>query len=62
MNHTREQPGDLRQSRKLNNSTGVVAEYDASGCVRETYYYTSDEAWLEKILERNASGGSREAS
>ena len=62
MNDTQQRPWDVRQAKKLNNSTGVVTEYDASGCMRETYYYTSDEAWLEKILERNVGGGSQEAS
>lgn len=52
----RERPRPLRQGKRLSNGTVVVTEYDASGrLVRETHY-TSDKAWVTKIVE----GGSEE--
>jgi hypothetical protein len=42
----------MRRARRMSNGTVVVAEYDATGeIVRETYY-TGDEAWVTKIVER----------
>jgi YD repeat-containing protein len=51
MNHRRERPQHVRQGKRLSNGTVVVTEYDASGrLVRETHY-TSDKAWVTKIVE-----------
>jgi YD repeat-containing protein len=56
INHRRERRRHLRQGKRLSNGTVVVTEYDASGrLVRETHY-TSDKAWVTKIIE----GGSKE--
>ena len=57
MNDRRGRPRLLRQGKRLSNGTVVVAEYDASGqLVQKTYYYTTDEALVTKIVE----GGSDE--
>ncbi len=57
MNDRRGRPRHLRQGKRLSNGTVVVTEYDASGqLVRNTYYYTTDEALVTKIVE----GGSDE--
>ena len=51
MNDRRERPRHLRQGKRLSNGTVVVTEYDVSGrLVRETHY-TSDKAWVTKIVE-----------
>jgi len=40
----------------LNKGTVVVTEYDASGqLLRSTYYYSSDEGLLAKIMQQSAS-------
>jgi hypothetical protein len=52
MGDDRERPRRMRRARRMSNGTVVVAEYDATGeIVRETYY-TGDEAWVTKIVER----------
>ncbi len=57
INERRERPRHLRQGKRLKNGTIVVAEYDAAGyLVRETYYYSSNDQLLTRIVE----GGSDE--
>ena len=56
-NDLRRLPRHRRRGERLNNGTVVVTEYDASGqLVRSTYFYSTDEGLLEKIIE----GGSDE--
>jgi YD repeat-containing protein len=52
MNHRRERPRHLRQGKRLKNGTIVVAEYDAAGqLLRETFYYSTDDRLLTRIVE-----------
>jgi hypothetical protein len=47
-----ERPQHLRRAKRLSNGTVVVAEYESSGAiVRETYYYSGDDALLAKIVD-----------
>jgi hypothetical protein len=43
-----------RQAKRLSNGVVVVAEYEAAGrVVRETYYHSSDQEFLTKVVERD---------
>jgi hypothetical protein len=51
-NHRRERPRHLRRGKRLGNGTVVVTEFDASGqLVRSTYYYSTDDGLLTKLVE-----------
>jgi YD repeat-containing protein len=52
MNERRGRPRHQRQGKRLKNGTIVVAEYDAAGqLIRETYYYSTDDRLLTRIVE-----------
>jgi hypothetical protein len=51
-------PWHLRQGKKLSKGKVVVTEHDASGqLVRSTFYYSSDEGLLTKIIGAVADEG-----
>ena len=57
-NERRGRSRHLRQGKKLSNGKVVVTEYDASGqLVRSTYYYSSDDGLLAKIIEVGSDKG-----
>jgi hypothetical protein len=57
-NERRGRPRHLRQGKKLSNGTVVVTEYDASGqLLRSTFYYSTDERLLARIVESGSDHG-----
>jgi hypothetical protein len=58
-----EPPQRVRRAERLRNGVVVVAEYALSGhLIGKTYYYTSDERRLTRILQRHESARSQETS
>jgi hypothetical protein len=50
-----ERPRPARRAQRMSNGTVVVTEYDEAGEVIRQTYYTGDEAWVTKIVERGSN-------